>query len=180
MTTFTMQRFGKRPPERPSLEPFAECRDADTNTARPFPDIHRLTLECYRSANSRVANLLGLSGPAAVPRFIIPVVVYTVNRVLRCGLFAHISEEVREVPPPLTHNYSAPAVVLVLLRVWVSATLDHANPRITFSLIISTRVIRVGVMLLMHRLFSLTVESWRRAAGWFRPSQRHVCMAIIS
>src|SRR6478736_6735859 len=77
-------------------------------------------------ARSRCAVLFRCN-PSAIARLVIAVVVDAVN-LLAFRHFPHIGKEVVEQLPPLTDLDTPPAVVLVLLGLWVHAPTAYVGP----------------------------------------------------
>lgn len=76
---------------------------------------------------SRVAGLFSSSGPTAISRFVIAIVVDAVNR-LANGALAHIGKKILELIPSFTNTNSSAPIVFVLRNMFVSAPGTHTCP----------------------------------------------------
>lgn len=79
-----------------------------------------------------VVCLLLASGPSAIVRRIRAIVVDSVDG--QSGRTqTHVGEKIRKgVYPPFANKYSATAVVIVILVIWVQTTSLHARPNLVF------------------------------------------------
>ena len=101
------------------------------NTKSPRPFLLRLRLAPERDQRvvSAVAMLLAPRRPATIPRFIVPVVVDPVDRMIRARSTAHIREERRERrTPALTDGNTSPAVTVEPIALWIQASLLQRLP----------------------------------------------------
>jgi len=87
-----------------------------------------LAVECNLNCLAAVSALLKCSCPTAITWLVIAIVVYAVYGVGESRAFAHISEKVSEVSPPLTHRDSASAIILKPAVVYSVAPPKHCAP----------------------------------------------------
>lgn len=89
-----------------------------------------------KSVVSFVAVLLATSRPVHIGRFVISVVVSSLQGVSLTWASAHIGEEIlKRFQPPITHSNPAPSVVGIGLVGFVVAPLFHATPNSPFGAI---------------------------------------------
>ncbi len=82
---------------------------------------------------SAIPLLLFTDSPATVLRAISEIVVDPLDRMLIARSISDISQECGEtISPSLADRYSTPAVVGIMLRLWIEAALSHSSPRIVF------------------------------------------------
>ena len=82
--------------------------------------------------------LLSIGGPSAIPRFVGTVIVDTVDGQSPSGRFAHVGQEVLELPPAVADGDTSASVVPKSRRVRIGATGQHhfpaaIDPRMTHS-----------------------------------------------
>ena len=80
-----------------------------------------------RKSDTAVSLLLFVSGPAAIFRRVVAVVIYAVKSFV-FGAFTHIRKEIAKVFPSSTNAYAASTVVPKVFVLWISSTLKHCMP----------------------------------------------------
>ena len=71
--------------------------------------------------------------PLAIARFIVAVIVYSVNR-QSVWARSHIKIKIlKTILPSVTYPYTTASVISVMLVLWIPASLSHAGPNIVFS-----------------------------------------------
>ena len=99
----------------------------------PFGESMSFTLVGDTDIYTRVVCLLSRACPSAVLWRIRTIVVNAVNRIARAWARSHISIEGGEVRfPAVTHNNSAPAIVVICAMIRIVASGFHANPYLVF------------------------------------------------
>lgn len=84
----------------------------------------------WLGAFAAVAYLLALCSPAAIFWLVVAVGVNAVDAQSQRTL-THVGQEVRErMSPAVANGDAATTVMVVIVRIWVNAALDHGNPRI--------------------------------------------------
>lgn len=80
--------------------------------------------------DARILKLLFGCGPATVARLVVAITVYPVNRMTLGRLLSHIGQEIlKTITPTITYFNSARAVPDIGDVLVVSASSDHASPR---------------------------------------------------
>ena len=76
---------------------------------------------------AHIPRLLLCCLPLAIAGFVVAIIVFP-SEAQAFGCFAHVSEEITKIPPPLTHTYSTADVTVRSVSIWVRSTHDHAFP----------------------------------------------------
>lgn len=114
-------------------ETLSDRRGGQADTARPVSNRQRFTGMTKNATHARVARLFGLCGPSTVTRFIVPVVVDAIERVLHRGSASNIAQECREVARPFNaHRNPAPSIVGVFGIVGIVTAGLHSGPHDVF------------------------------------------------
>lgn len=77
---------------------------------------------------SFVIALLLKCRPSNVTRFVIPVIIDTIQRMLGRWTLAHVIQERSENPPASTNLDAAPTILMIIRRSLVGASLNHPRP----------------------------------------------------
>jgi len=96
----------------------------------PAPVRQRLPLSfiLYNQIRSSVVRLLRFCSPSTVYRFVIAVIVFSVQRMCCRRFFTHIFEECVKIIPSFANRNTATSVPLVVRMIWISATCQHLAP----------------------------------------------------
>lgn len=97
-------------------------------SSSPLHKVEGLSSPCYSSIISFVVCLLDGRRPLAICRFIVAVIVNSVNRVITRWPYPHIAKKCRETAPFLTHSYSPSAIVCIVSRQRVEAPISNSTP----------------------------------------------------
>ena len=79
-----------------------------------------------------VVGLLNWSGPTAVVRFVVPVVVFPVERMASGWSRSHIRDEVVKRSPTVTNSDSTLSVIGITRCIGIRATVEHSSPDSVF------------------------------------------------
>lgn len=105
----------------------------DAGPARPVCYTQSFSVVGQVSGMARVQRLLPWCSPPAIARFIVTIVVNTVNRVFWGRLWSHVLVKVEKGShPTVADSNSASSVVAVTRKLLVGASLDHARPSAVF------------------------------------------------
>ena len=111
-------------------QPSIESMERNASYPRQFGDRNVLAAKVKSNIRLAIVALFERSGPATIPRFVVPVVVATFKRQTSWS-HAHISQKILERGQPAVANLDAPpAVSGVALVVRLCASLDHTFPRL--------------------------------------------------
>jgi hypothetical protein len=96
----------------------------------PLPAFGNCADEIYPfSLFPSIPHLLAARCPAAVPRFVVAIIVDTVQRMNFGWALSHIDQEIRKrVPPTLADNNSASAITMVHRLAGIPAPAIHIEP----------------------------------------------------
>lgn len=94
----------------------------------PFGDTFGFAAKFHQPISARISALNFLRRPAAVPRFVVPVIVDPIDGKGGVRPPPHILEKQRERVPSRIDRDSSPSVAAVVLVVWISATTPHFEP----------------------------------------------------
>lgn len=83
----------------------------------PRTNVQRFSVVRYPTVLSHIRTLLHWRGPAAVARFVVPVIVNTVNSCLWKRFRSHVGIKSRERLSPLVANYNSSSSVVVIIGV---------------------------------------------------------------
>jgi len=113
---------------------------------RPVIQDHRDSINGKPDIGMSVPRLLFSGGPAAVPRFVVPIIVrVAVDGVVGRRLTPHVRQEVLEgVNPSFAHGDAASTVDPVSVVVGVLAAVEHQSPRGEFSALLSALGVPMG------------------------------------
>jgi len=93
--------------------------------------------------NSLIVRLFFICSPSTICRFVIAVIVDSINAVTRARLFTHVFQEcLKAITPSVAHRYASSSVILIRNAILGIASLLHACPAIVFA---SSRADRVPV-----------------------------------
>lgn len=113
----------------PAAEPVAQKSLLPTKAAIPLGACEAFSVERNQHVVASVAMLLDVSRPPAIPRFVVPVVVWeSVYRVFGGWTRPHVSEKVLKRSPSFAYGYAACSVVFVARGILVRAPRPHAGP----------------------------------------------------
>lgn len=84
------------------------------------------------SSRATVGCLIGIGCPPAITRFVIAIVISAIEAV-PFRLRPHVSEEILKGLPAVTDGNTAPAVIGILLAIWVLAPRPHGGPDHVFT-----------------------------------------------
>lgn len=87
---------------------------------------------CYHNIIMSIPLLLRARSPSAIIRFVIAIIVLTINTMFRCRLFTHILEKVFKFEPALTYSYSTATIATPTISFRISRSLNHPCPRNVF------------------------------------------------
>jgi len=108
-------------------------RGFDSQSIRPLLNAQRLAVKFNQQSRfvfAAIVCLFCLCCPSTVPGLIVPVVVDSVERVVKSGTLAHIfPERLKGIQPPFADCDSALAVPIESGGVWPQAPIFHAVPR---------------------------------------------------
>lgn len=86
------------------------------------------------SAIATIICLLFRSGPTAVFRRVVTVIIFSIYRIMLSWLFPHICKEIFEaMKPALVYCNAASTVFWIVFILWIQAAHLHTDPRIVFS-----------------------------------------------
>lgn len=121
---------------RPVAEAVVQSRIFQSQPSCPLHGAHGFPVKRDLTIPAHLPHLLRLRGPSAISRLIVPVVVDTINRVLRCWLMAHVQKEISKCSPSRTYSNAATPIVFVFGVVGIGATLNHVTPTTILKLIV--------------------------------------------
>jgi len=101
---------------------------SNTKFLRPFRSRKSLPVVLNESGDPPVFNLLRLSGPFAVVRRIVSIVIDPVNRMFGTGGWPHVCNEVGKIEPSLANSNTSSAVVAKFGIGRVIASIKHVMP----------------------------------------------------
>ena len=105
--------------------------------------------------------MLGLRGPSTIPRLVVSVIVYAINRMFRSWAWPHVLKVTRKrFIPFIAYRYSPPAVAVKLPGIWVLTTRAHSSPYIVFR--------RAAAIVLSHRISEQTAARFSSSTGHAR------------
>jgi hypothetical protein len=124
------ERGSERAFNRPTvIEPIAQNVVGKPGRFAPLDKRLRFALECYHSVLSRVAHLLLLTCPSNIARTVSLVVVDSIQRVRERWCWTDILQKLFKFNPTRFHESdAAPAIILVIRRVFIAATGEHVKP----------------------------------------------------
>lgn len=105
-----------------------DCHGANARPFSPLARTKRLTIPRYYKVVGFVSGLLFLSGPPAVARLVVAVVVFSLQSVTRGWSFPHTSKEAFKRAPLIAYRDSTSPVTGKIGAFLVEASLPHANP----------------------------------------------------
>lgn len=94
----------------PSVEPSRYASGSKPSEFGPCANGHTHSVEIDHPVGTSVVHLLNCGCPSAIPRFVVSVVVYAINRVADAWPLAHVSEECFKVLPSLAYLDAATPV----------------------------------------------------------------------
>lgn len=125
------QCFGNTPTML--IKSSGNCVSLDAGPDRPVCYAQSFSVVGQVASFARVQYLLPLCCPSAVARFVIAVIVNTVNRVFRGWFRSHILVKGEKgIAPTVADGNAATSVITVPRIIDVCASLDHASPSAMF------------------------------------------------
>jgi len=101
-----------------------------------FGERHGLAVEINLNRRSPIPGLLDIQGPMAIAGLVVAVFVFALDRMLGCGLGAHVFNEALEpwlavgaIQPAITDGDAAPTIPIEALGLWIVAALLEPAPR---------------------------------------------------
>ncbi len=124
--------FGKSTINTPAkrVQPATDSGRLQTKIFGPLRNRLRLALERQNPVRALVVHLLKTSRPSAISRFIVPVIVDTVNRMLPAWALTHVSKKARKFFPLRAVVNAATAVVNPFMVFRVAASGFHIAPAV--------------------------------------------------
>jgi len=121
--------FGHGALDRPFIKTSSKCYSGDSQAFGPLSYGERFPIERDFTGNSRVILLRAHSCPSAIARFVIFIIVYSIQRMLRAGAWPHIfAERLKGIDPSLT-DLDTPAAIIGEAPVSrVCTSVNHAFP----------------------------------------------------
>ena len=110
-------------------EPLANREIVDSSHAGKLRASKHLPVVLKAAIVALVVALLQASSPTAIARFVIPVIVDSLDGATIRSL-AHVTEEAKEAQPFITNGNPTTAPVFVVRQFGISASLHHTRPRI--------------------------------------------------
>ena len=120
--------------ESPSpAKPATQCRIVDANPTSPRANAHGFTVERDSLGTTSVLSLFHYSCPPTVLRFVVAVIVNSVNRIVETWLLSHVSQKVCKRLQPSLANCDASSTIAVIVRgARIVATSLHFLPSVVF------------------------------------------------
>lgn len=169
-----MRWLGEASLNRPStLKSFADGSLVNPCASAPFGERQSFTFPFNALIIASVKLLNGLSGPPAIIRGVITIVVDAINGMAHGWTRSHVSVEHGErVTPTLTDGNASPSVAMEVLSGWARASLDHVSPYMVFGGI--PQAVR------RFRFQNLNLDAAARMRAWQVCSGNQLLVAAIT
>lgn len=110
-----------------------DCRIVVSEFRNPVRKALSLVADRIHRSVTAIACLLFIGRPAAVARFVVAVVIYTINGMVGTSPRPHVGKEILKRLSPSFANYDATTAIVTVSRIrLVVATGDHGPPNVVF------------------------------------------------
>ena len=116
--------------ERPSkFQSFIKQITTTTKTARPFRMTKSYSIKRNIFTSAGVLSLLKWGSPSTIIRFIISIVIFSINRMFECGSRSHVFKKCFErIFPLFTNPYSSFAIIMKPFMFGIFTSITHIFP----------------------------------------------------
>ncbi len=131
----------------PQRNSFVKRLPVDPKKLGPFDKRHGLPVPCQSDCFSLVPGLIDARGPNAVSRFIVPVVVFALNLVIRTRAAAHVRDEAGESVrrlPSVTDRDPSSSIIRIACGGRIEASSLEAAPYLIFRNLVAGAVVFSG------------------------------------
>ena len=121
---FESERFGDRPA---CFQAIRDCVSPDAELLGRFTKQHVADRRGDNARRAPVSRLRGHTSPSAIFRFVVSLIVNTINR-RAAGALPHVGKKVLKNLPPVANGYATPAVVVERGVFRILASVAHGRP----------------------------------------------------
>jgi hypothetical protein len=154
---------------------------SETSPSLPLACARTDTVDGDHEISARVVCLFYSSCPPAVPRLVVPVVVDSVDAVIRSRAPAHIMKKVG-IPffsaPVLTHSDPASSVQVKLICGWIATALKHCAPYSVLDCFGSVDRVAMGTAIANQEIQFVAPTGSSYAPCHLRPADCFGCSAV--
>jgi hypothetical protein len=116
-----------------TIESLSDSCSFDTKQSRPLTEVKLFTFEFYYSIIRSVISLLKSARPPTIRRFIIPIIVNSVQRMLKTGSVSYIFQKIyKRIAPSITYFYTSSAISIISFGRRIITSCFHIVPSCKF------------------------------------------------